>query len=161
MKLPLSELLDRWSIENRKAFFGHGNQVMLDALTAEIRLWVHEHMELSVSDLATIMFSAMRIAGANHDIANLEWQLRAKDPKITAEEHGRRAIAIRHINDNGRTATKAQLSKDLGENVETRQYGYGDLIQAEQITKDVQPISTVDYLKERWDLENTKPRPPI
>lgn len=146
MKLPLSELLDRWSIENRKAFFGHGNQPMLDRLAEEIRLWIHDHNWHShddVAEVAGIIFNAMRIAGANHDIANLEWQLRAQDPKITAEEHGRRAIAIRHINDKGRTAAKAQLSKDLGENVETRHYGYGGLLQAEQITKDVQEIPAV------------------
>jgi hypothetical protein len=143
MKLPLSDLLDRWSIENRKAFFGHGNQSMLDALAMEIREWYHDHPNLTVDQLVAITFGNSRITGSNFDISNLKWQLRAQDPKITAEEHGRRAIAIRHINDKGRTAAKAQLSKDLGENVETRHYGYGGLIQAEQVTKDVQDIPGV------------------
>jgi hypothetical protein len=143
MKLPLSELLDRYSIELRKDFYGHGNRQLIEACQAELREWVSAtstQKGLSNVNLFAVINAAVRLGIHNADIANLEWQLRAKDPKITLEEHGRRAVAIRHINDEGRVKAKQQLSADLHENVEERHYGYGLLIQAEQIAKDVQPI---------------------
>lgn len=159
MNLPLSELLDRYSIELRKDFYGHGNQQLLQAVTMAIREHLSERSKNhQPQDVFSMIRAAVLLGIRNADIANLEWQLRAKDPKITMEEHGRRAIAIRVIND-GRNAAKAQLSHDLGENVETKHYGYGSLIQAEQATKAVQPIAR--HIEEGFALELDKPRPPI
>jgi hypothetical protein len=162
MKLPLADILDRYSIELRKAFYGHGNAQLLEELQRALRDYLRTTSSVSDADrVFSMIHAAIHLGLHNSSIACLEWQLRAKDPKITLEEHGRRAVAIRHINDEGRVKAKQALSKALGENVEERHYGYGDLIQAEQITKDVQPIDPIwEHMMERFRLEQEKPRPP-
>jgi hypothetical protein len=161
VNLPLSDLLDRYSIELRKDCYGHGNRHLIESLQAEIRTYLSDRSKNHLpQDVYAMIDAAVRLGLANADIANLEWQLRAHDPKITMEEHGRRAIAIRAINDK-RNAAKADLSKDLGENVDTKHYGYGDLIQAEQITADVQqPISLIsDQIKTLRRLQELQHAP--
>lgn len=141
LQISMSELLDRYTIETRKAFYGHGN----DALLADVRYEILGRIgmlltgspEEVVLKFGEILMAAAALGIHNSDIANLEWQLRARND-FSLEEHGRRARMIRKINDDGRVAVKQQLSKWLHENIETRHYGYGDLLRAEDLTLDVQ-----------------------
>jgi hypothetical protein len=144
LRLPLSELSDRMTIEQRKAFYGHGNESLLADLHQE--MWgrianivsSNESVEAKTQKLMAWGVNQGLLGIRNADIANLEWQLRAGQ-HLSLEEHGRRALAIRKIND-GRNEAKRIISESLGENVETKHYGYGDLIKAEDVTMDVQHI---------------------
>lgn len=130
MKLPLSDLLDRWSIELRKDYYGHGNKQTLEAIATDIR----EH--LFVDGRTFSMLKAAVLLGLrNADIANLEWQIRTKQ-NLPLEEIGRRAVITRKLND-ARCEAKQRLSEELGENVEQRHFGYGSLDSA-KTTLDVQ-----------------------
>jgi hypothetical protein len=142
MRLTMSELLDRYTIETRKAFYGHGNEQLL--MEVEQEMWM-QVSNICDSDTKTrammdVIRAAAKLGIHNADIANLEWQLRQRDD-FTLEEHGRRARMIRKINDGGRVAVKAELSRQLAQNVETRHYGYGDDLQAADLTLDVQEPS--------------------
>jgi hypothetical protein len=144
LRLPLSELLDRLSIELRKQFYGHGNDALIDDIKQELhgRLAnIHDEprSDLGTNKIMAVLLGSMLLGIRNADIANLEWQLRAGQ-HLSLEEHGRRALAIRKIND-GRNQAKADLSKVLGENVETKHYGYGDSFKYDDFTMDVQEVT--------------------
>src|SRR6185437_11109708 len=147
MNLPLSDVLDRYSIELRKDFYGHGNREMIAELEAELTSKISFHCQpyTNPKQIFAIVRAAVLLGVRNSDIANLEFQLRASDPRIGLEEHGRRAIAIRAIND-GRNQAKRELSEALSENAETKHYGYGNLIEGRHLTFAVQ---------ERADRPNT------
>ena len=87
--------------------------------------------------MVNIILTAAKLGIHNADIANLEWGIRAGN-QYSLEEHGRRAVTIRKINDGGRVRAKADLSIVLDQNVETRHYGYGENMKAEDLTLDVQ-----------------------
>lgn len=143
MRLTLAELLDRYTIEHRKAFYGYRNEQLLMELSQEIWGQIANIIQpaTSVNETATklcrIIDSAALLGIYNSDIANLEWQARAGQ-QLSLEEHGRRSQIIRYINDKGRTAVKQNLSITLKQNVETRHYGYGNDLKASDLTLDVQ-----------------------
>jgi hypothetical protein len=136
----MSELLDRYTIETRKDFYGHGNPQLISEVYHEI--WgqvanICGGNEAMTNRVMMVLLAGMKLGIHNADIANLEWQLRAGQ-NLSLEEQGRRALMIRKINDNGRVLTKHDLSGMLEQNVETRHYGYGDELKAEDLTLDVQ-----------------------
>jgi hypothetical protein len=142
MRLTLSELLDRYTIELRKDFYGHGNTQLIHEVKHEIWMQVSNicNDDVKTKAMVNIILAAAKLGVHNADIANLEWQLRAGQ-NLPLEEQGRRALMIRKINDGGRVAAKADLSKALEQNVETRHYGYGGEIEAKDLTLDVQEPS--------------------
>lgn len=140
MRLTLSELLDRYTIELRKDFYGHGNAQLISEVYHEI--WGQVSNLCKGDDTVTrpimnVILAAAKLGIHNADIANLEWQLRAGQ-NLSFEEQGRRALAIRKINDGGRVLVKHDLSGMLEQNVETRHYGYGDDLKASDLTLNVQ-----------------------
>lgn len=139
MRLTLAELLDRYTIEWRKKFYGHANDQFVMELDHEIygqiaNICVDRE---AANKMMSVVRAAAKLGIYNDSIASLEWQLRAGQ-NLSLEEHGRRARAIRHINDRGRVGAKQDLSVELGQNTETRHYGYGDLLKPEDLTLDVQ-----------------------
>jgi hypothetical protein len=145
MRLTLAELLDRYTIELRKDFYGHGNAALIRDVYQEIwgqiaNICKGDH-EVTRA-MGNVILSAAKLGIHNADIANLEWQARAGQ-QLSLEEHGRRSQAIRHINDKGRTVVKQELSAALGQNVETRHYGYGSDLDPEYLTLDVQEPSPI------------------
>ena len=139
MRLTLAELLDRFTIEMRKSFYGHGNEQLLMEVEQEMWMQVSNicNDDKKTRAMMDVIRAAAKLGVHNADIANLEWQLR-QGQKLSYEEQGRRALAIRKINDGGRVAAKADLSAALEQNVETRHYGYADDMKAEDLTLDVQ-----------------------
>lgn len=139
MRYSMGELLDRWTIEKRKEFYGFGNEELLENLK-------HEIMG-RVGQLVPDFESARKLAGAlllgsvlgihNGDISNLEWQTRMGH-QLPDAEVGRRARVIRFINDRGRVAVRQEIDKLMGDSVETRHYGYTSDLQAQDMTLDVQ-----------------------
>jgi hypothetical protein len=136
MIVSLGNLLDRYSIEQRKAFYGAGDEKLIEEIEAELTERISSSIRRMASkDLMVIVRAAMLLGIRNADIANLEWQLRAKKP-ITAEEAGIRALKIREIND-GRNEAKATVDKWFGQTPEAKHYGYGDL-PGDKVTHEVQ-----------------------
>lgn len=134
MNYPAAEVFDRLTIETRKRFYGAENQVLLGELELEaerlaLLLEAHKRGRL------TLLVGKLGIY--NSDIAGLEWQLRQGD-RFTLEEHGRRAVKVREINDNGRVKVKQEIAKLFEESAEARLYGYGNGAEAEKLTLDVQ-----------------------
>ena len=159
MKLPLSELLDRWSIELRKDYYGHGNRQLLDAVAAEIREWLCDghRQQLELGEIQSIVKAGVLLGIRNSDIANSEWQIRTKQ-NLPLEEIGRRAKLTRTLNDS-RSEIKQELSKELRENVETRHFGFGGL-ESERMTLGVQePPTAMDgvFLKAVPSVDPTRP----
>lgn len=139
MRLTLAELLDRYTIETRKHFYGHGNAQLIMEVEHEIygqiaNICVNRE---AANKMMSVVRAAAKLGVFNDSIASLEWQLRAGQ-NLSLEEHGRRARVIRYINDHGRVGAKHDLSVELEQNIETRHYGYGDLLRAEDLTLDVQ-----------------------
>jgi len=167
LQISMAELLDRYTIETRKAFYGHGNETLLADVRYEIMgrigMLLTGSPEEVVLKFSEILLAAAALGIHNSDVANLEWQLRQRND-FSLEEHGRRARMIRKINDEGRVAVKQKLSHFLNENVETRHYGYGEDIKAHDLTLDVQEPAEMgktlmEHIHERVDLMDSKPRP--
>lgn len=120
MKYPLSEVFDRLTIETRKSQYGAKNS----ALRAAYGQAIAEIFEGTAAGafIANIIIAAIQLTVANVDIANLEWAIRT-NKKLTPSEVGRRAVAIRKINDL-RVAAKANLARYLGERVDAKRYDH-------------------------------------
>jgi hypothetical protein len=145
-RLPLSDLIDRLSIELRKAFYGAENEAMIADLKQEIRgrlatLTSTQYIaaEEDVTKLMAVVVNSILLGIRNADIANCEWQIRAGQ-KLSLEDLGQRAVLTRKVND-ARNVAKADMSKAIGENVETRHFGYGGMLDPETFMMDVQPLS--------------------
>ena len=144
MELPLSDLIDRYSIELRKDYYGFGNRPMILDLAAEIRTKLRTHIPRMVrydggdvdADMAfAIVRGAVLLGLRNADIANCEFQIRRGD-KLSLEEIGKRALLTRKLND-ARSDAKQAMSAALGENVETRHFGFGNSI----LTENREPVA--------------------
>jgi hypothetical protein len=113
MKYPFSELMDRLTIEMRKAHYGKQNVQLLH----DYRKAVIEKLGTRIADF---LWNTIILAEANADIANLEWAIRT-NKELSNEEVGRRALAIREIN-NLRCMAKATLGQYVGERTDWRRY---------------------------------------
>lgn len=145
MKLPLSDLIDRYSIELRKDYYGHGNPEMIAELKKEITRCLgpviismirYDSGDIDTDKAFSLIHCSILLGLRNADIANSEWQIRAKQD-LSLEEIGRRAILTRTLND-ARSDAKQEMSKALAQNVETRHFGFGEDIQHKDLTLDVQ-----------------------
>lgn len=126
MKYPLSEIFDRLTIETRKSHYGADNK--------ELREEYAHALAARFGGITTnIIVTAIELAISNSDIANLEYAIRA-NRELPPEEVGRRALAIRDIN-NRRVAAKAVLARYLGERVDAKRYDH-----AQKFTSILQPI---------------------
>lgn len=126
MKYPFSELMDRLTIEIRKAHYGKQNASLL----FEYRKAVTEKLGVRVADF---LWNTIILAEANCDIANLEYAIRS-NKELSNEEVGRRALAIREIN-NLRCMAKATLGQYVGERTDSRRYD-----QKQRFTSILQPV---------------------
>lgn len=139
MRLTLAELLDRYSIELRKSYYGHGNPDLVHDVYLEIR---GQFSNICKGDdsitraVVNAVLAATELGIVNADIANSEWQVRAGQ-QLSLEELGRRAVLTRKLNDH-RSEIKQNLSAVLQQNVETRHFGYGDDLKTSDLTLDVQ-----------------------
>jgi hypothetical protein len=156
MEYPLAEVLDRLTIETRKAAYSADNGSLLKELRDEIckslgpdhfitkgkrefvtPLTLAYFGQKAYSQwLGEIVCRVVELALANADVANLEWQLR-EGRQLTLEETGLRAKKIREINDR-RVAAKNALAKLFGQHSEARVFGYGEGLPAEKLTLEVQ-----------------------
>lgn len=134
MNYPAAEVFDRLTIETRKRFYGADNEAQLAELEYEAE---RRALSLEPEKCGRLSLLTAKLGMFNSEIAALEWQLRQGD-RFTFEEHGRRAVKIREINDNGRVKVKQEIAKLFGESPEQRQYGYGNGTEAEHLTLDVQ-----------------------
>lgn len=162
LQISLGELLDRFTIEKRKEFYGQGNPKLINDVRYEIcgRLATLTGCnEGTVMALWSVVSSAALLGIHNADIANLEWQVRAGQ-QLSDAEQGKRARVIRHINDLGRVRVKQEISAQLSELTETRQYGYGEELKAEEMKLDVQePVNYDGTVLEKWPHEAGPDKP--
>ena len=136
VKLPQSDVLDRYTIELRKQYYGHGNPQMVKELATELIAQLSAKSQNHLPEnVFTMVHAAAMLGLLNDGIANSEWQIRA-GRNLSLEEIGRRAVLTRRLNDS-RSNAKQELSKAFEENVETRHFGYGDL-DPETLTLEVQ-----------------------
>ena len=135
MKYPLSEVFDRLTIEARKAYYGADNAKLL----AEYRKAISEKLGVRVAD---IVCTAVVLAVANTDIANLEWAIR-ENKELLPIEVGHRAIAIRETN-NLRCEAKAQLGRYFGDFVNLKRYD-----RKERVSSILQPVEGKCHAKRR------------
>lgn len=113
MQYPLSEVFDRLTIETRKRHYGARNERLLIQYLNAIE-------KIEGTHISAVAMALTELAVANADIANLEWAIRTNQ-ELSAEEVGRRALAIRDINDR-RIAAKTHLARLLGEHVDPSRY---------------------------------------
>jgi hypothetical protein len=126
MRLTLAELIDRWTIELRKKYYGHGNEDLIRDVEYEIRGQLANLCkgdEAVASLMMAALYTAAKLGIVNADIASCEWQIRA-GRELTLVDLGQRAVITRKLNDY-RSSIKQNLSDMLTQNVETRHYGYG------------------------------------
>jgi len=119
-------LVDLYSIELRKSYYGAENSKLLLDIVSAIR----EH-DWTANDLMEAIENAL----ANADIANLEWQVREGHSMSDAEQ-GLRARAIRHINER-RVAAKGGIDHRRIQFVPA----YGPDVPIEKLTLGVQSSS--------------------
>jgi hypothetical protein len=125
VRYPFSELMDRLTIEMRKAHYGKENASIL----ADYYKALREKLGVRIADF---LWNTIILAEANTDIANLEWAIRT-NKELSTEEVGRRALAIREIN-NLRCMAKATLGQYVGEKTDSGRYD-----QKEKFTSILQP----------------------
>lgn len=139
MRLTLAELLDRWTIELRKAYYGHKNEALIADVEHEIRGQLAnlcKGNEIMAGALMATVYTTARLGIVNADIANCEWQIRA-GKNLTLVDLGQRAVITRKLND-FRSSVKQNLSETLEQNVETRYYGFGADVDPELMSMEVQ-----------------------
>ena len=142
MNLPFSDVLDRYTIEVRKAFYGHGNDQQIEELADHMKRELDASLILvpgttmvNLQKVWAVVRGGVLLGIVNDSIAQMEWQIRAGQ-NLSLEEVGRRAILTRKLNDI-RVKIRQELSTALEEAVETRYYGAGE-IEAKDLTLDVQ-----------------------
>ena len=136
MEYPLAEVLDRLTIETRKAAYGADNAALLKDLRAELPSVLHALIGRSLEDAGRGLAYIVELVLANGDISNLEWQVR-EGRQLTLEELGLRAKKIREINDR-RVAAKNALALIFDQHTEARVFGYGKGLPAKKLTLEVQ-----------------------
>lgn len=135
MKVTLAELLDRWTIELRKEYYGHGNPDLISEVHHEIlaHFCSSEH---TIEQVVTCLLATAKLGIVNADIASCEWQIRA-GRNLSLEDLGQRAVITRKLNDY-RSEIKHCLSAALGQNAETRHYGFGGTLDPDKMSMEVQ-----------------------
>jgi len=136
MEYPLAEVLDRLTIETRKWMYGADNHRLLCDLSQELPKVLRVLQGLPPEQGGHGLMYLVKLAIANADIANLEWQVREGN-QLTLEETGLRAKKIREINDR-RVSAKNALARLFGQHSESRVFGYGEGLPAEKLTLEVQ-----------------------
>src|SRR5579883_541917 len=130
MEMNIGEVLDRYTIEARKVLYGHGDEEILRQIEQELR-------NRFGNIPAELFLAGARLGIANSAIAELEWQIRARQD-LSLEEIGRRAKAIRVLNGKRVDAKNwAGLVFD-GKPAVIAHYGKGDDLPAAKLTFDMQ-----------------------
>lgn len=128
IRVTTGELLDRYSIELRKVIYDHGNVEYAIALSRAIREEFGEFVGYTIC-------WGIELGILNAEIGTLEWQVRAGE-KLSLEEIGRRAVAIRKLNTK-RVYVRNRICANRGEPESELYYGKGD-VSAADLTLGVQ-----------------------
>ncbi len=145
MRLTLAELLDRYSIEVRKHYYGHGNADLLQDVYHEI--WGQVSNLCCGEDAVTnavvgTILAGIKLGMVNDSIASCEWQIR-EGRNLSLEDLGQRAVITRKLNDS-RSKIKQELSVQLEQNAETRHFGFGGALDPEKMLMEVQEPANVE-----------------